>query len=184
MSSAASIGTRQAIARNMRPARFGVIFVTCFFLGIGLLLTPPVQAVDARFSRLLVKLSAGVIRVCGGNARVEGVVLRDPSTGFAIQMLDGCNAVNVTILLWSAVLAFPACFKMKFWGLMAGSTVIHVVNIVRFISLFYIGQYSASWFEFAHAYLWESLLILDTMVVFWLWVNRVSRSYVVANTGR
>jgi exosortase/archaeosortase family protein len=66
---------------------------------------------------------------------------------------------------------------MKFWGLLAGSIVIHAINIVRFISLFYIGQYSASWFDFAHSYLWESLLILDTMVVFWVWVNHVLRCY-------
>jgi hypothetical protein len=33
-----------------------------------------------------------------------------------------------------------------------------------------------TWFEFAHAYLWESLLMLDTMVIFWLWVNRVVRT--------
>jgi len=30
-------------------------------------------------------------------------------------------------------------------------------------------------FDFAHGYLWESLLILDSMVVFWLWAERVAR---------
>ena len=44
--------------------------------------------------------------------------------------------------------------------------------LARFISLFYLGQYSMTWFDFAHAYLWESLLVLDTMVVFWVWVKR------------
>jgi exosortase H (IPTLxxWG-CTERM-specific) len=90
-------------------------------------------------------------------------------------MKDGCNGVNVTILLWAAVLAFPAPWRMKAVGLAAGSLAIQVLNIVRFISLFYIGQYSASWFEFAHGYLWETLLMLDTMVVFWVWVRRASR---------
>jgi len=159
----------------MRPARFTVVFVVCFLAGIGLLLLPPVQALDAQFSRALVTLSHGLIGICGGKATLEGAILRSPG-GFAVEMRDGCNAVNVTILLWSAVLAFPASWRMKALGMIAGSLVIQALNIVRFISLFYIGQYSAAWFDFAHGYLWESLLVLDTMVVFWLWVSRVNRS--------
>ena len=159
-----------------RPARFAITFGCCFLLGIGLLFTPPVQSVDVKFSRALVQVSNGLIAICGGKAHQEGAILRDPKTGFAIEMRDGCNAVNVTILLWSAMLAFPAVWKQKAVGLLAGSLIIQVLNIVRFISLFYIGLYSMSWFDFAHAYLWESLLILDTMVVFWLWVHMVSRS--------
>ena len=90
-------------------------------------------------------------------------------------MRDGCNAVNVLILLWSAVLAFPASRKMKALGLVAGTAIVQALNILRFISLFYLGQYSMTWFDFAHAYLWESLLVLDTMVIFWLWVRHAVR---------
>jgi hypothetical protein len=39
---------------------------------------------------------------------------------------------------------------------------LQLLNIARFVSLFY-------------GYLWESLLMLDTMVVFWLWANRAAR---------
>jgi exosortase H (IPTLxxWG-CTERM-specific) len=154
--------------------RFASIFACCFLLGIGILLTPPMQTVDRQFSRMLVRVSHSALQTFGGHARVEGAILRAPS-GFAVEMRDGCNAINVTLLLWSAVLAFPAPWKMKALGLAAGSIIIQILNIIRFISLFYIGQYSTTWFDFAHEYLWESLLVLDTMVVFWLWVNRVSR---------
>ena len=151
-----------------------MVFACCFLAGIGVLLTPPVQSADAKFSQALVKVSQGVILACGGHATREAAILRAPG-GFAVEMRDGCNAVNVTILLWSAVLAFPASWKMKALGLAAGSAIIQVVNIFRFITLFYLGQYSMTWFDFAHAYLWESLIVLDTMVVFWFWVTRVLR---------
>jgi exosortase H (IPTLxxWG-CTERM-specific) len=171
-------------APSYRPARFAVTFAVCFLLGIGALLTPPVQALDGRFSSALVQVSHGLIAVCGGKASVEGAILRDPASGFAVEMRDGCNAVNVTILLWSAVLAFPAPWRLKGLGLAAGSLIIQAVNMVRFISLFYIGQYSMTWFDFAHGFLWESLLVLDTLVVFWLWVNRVSRSTALPDATR
>ncbi len=153
--------------------RFAIVFGACFFLGFGVLTLPAVQAVDGRFSQALVAFSHALIRVCGGKATAAGAILRSPS-GFGIEMRDGCNAINVTILLWAAILAFPARWKMKLIGLAAGSLVIQAVNVVRFITLFYIGQYSAMWFDFAHGYLWESLIVLDTMVIFWLWVSRVS----------
>jgi exosortase H (IPTLxxWG-CTERM-specific) len=163
-----------------RPAQFALLFAACFLIGTGLLLLPPVQRMDGAFSRGLVSISHSVIGICGGAATATGTVLRAP-TGFAIEMKDGCNGVNVTILLWSAILAFPAAscqavsWKMRTLGLAAGTLAIQLLNVVRFISLFYIGQYSMSWFDFAHGYLWETLLILDTMVVFALWVARVSR---------
>jgi exosortase H (IPTLxxWG-CTERM-specific) len=168
--------------RAARPARFAVLFGVLFLAGIGLVLLPPVQVLDGHFSRVLVKVSHGLIGICGGTAKVEGAILRAPG-GFAVEMKDGCNGVNVTILLWSAILAFPAAWRMKVLGLLAGSLAIQLMNVVRFISLFYIGQYSTNWFEFAHGYLWETLLMLDTMVVFWLWVSRVSRAGTVPNAG-
>jgi exosortase H (IPTLxxWG-CTERM-specific) len=133
-------------------------------------------------SRALVGISYGVVLACGGHATRDAAILRAPG-GFAVEMRDGCNAVNVGILLWAAILAYPAPWKMKALGLVAGSVIIQALNIVRFISLFYLGQYSLSWFDFAHAYLWESLLTLDTVVVFWLWVNRFARPGAATHAG-
>jgi exosortase H (IPTLxxWG-CTERM-specific) len=165
-----------------RAMRFALVFGACFLFGICFLLTPPMQILDGQFSRSLVRISQEAIQVFGGHALVQGAILRAPS-GFAVEMRDGCNAINVTLLLWSAVLAFPASWKMKALGMGAGSIIIQVLNIIRFVSLFYIGQYSMRWFDFAHEYLWESLLVLDTMVVFWLWVVRVSRSTVASHAS-
>jgi exosortase H (IPTLxxWG-CTERM-specific) len=167
----------------MRPARFAITFTLILLAGFGVLLTPPVQTLDRRFSAALVTVSHGLIHACGSQARLEGAILRDPKTGFAIEMRDGCNAINVTILLWAAVLAFPAPWRHKLLGVAAGSLIIQAINILRFISLFYIGLYSMKWFDFAHAYLWESLLVLDTMVVFWLWVSRVNRARAIPHAA-
>lgn len=179
-----SAGAVPAGAASIRPGRFAAIFAACFLFATGVLMTPPAQKLDQQFSRALVKVAGGLIHLCRGKALVQGAILRDPGAGFAVEMRDGCNAVNVTILLWSAVLAFPAPPKQKALGLLAGSLIIQILNIVRFVSLYYIGQYSLTWFDFAHGYLWETLLVLDTMVVFWLWVNRVFRAGAVLDAGR
>jgi exosortase H (IPTLxxWG-CTERM-specific) len=157
------------------PWRFAVAFVTFFLVGIGLLLSPFVQPAVDRLSRTFVSAAAGLIILCGGKASAVGAILRDTNSGFGIEMRNGCNAIDVTVLLWSAMLAFPAQWSQKIKGVLAGSLLILSVNLLRFISLFYLGQYSLTWFDFAHSYLWQSLIVLDTMVVFWIWVRRISR---------
>lgn len=158
----------------MRPERFLVVFAICFLALFGLLLAPFLRPAIAAFSHALVSASAFLIRLSGGHASVEGTVLRAPS-GFAIEMKDGCNGANVMILLWSAVIAFPATLVQKLKGVAWGALIIQSVNLVRFISLFYLGQYNFSLFDFAHQYLWESLIMLDGLLFFGFWVHRVFR---------
>ena len=50
-----------------------------------------------------------------------------------------------------------------------------VLNIVRVISLFYLGQWDFAVFEWAHLYVWQALIMLDVLVVWLIWVRRVPR---------
>jgi exosortase H (IPTLxxWG-CTERM-specific) len=159
-----------------RHGRFLAIFGICFLTGYAILMSPWAKPSVVNFDRVLVRTAEILIHLFGGHAHAEGTVLRDPSSGMAVEMKDGCNGVNVTVLLCSALLAFPASWKLKVKGLLIGVAAIQVLNFLRFVSLYYLLQYSQAWFDFAHAYLWESLIMLDALAVFWLWVHLVFRS--------
>lgn len=158
------------------PIRFIVVFALAALVQFGVLLAPWFRpAVDA-FSSLAVRSSSLTINALGGHSLAHGAVLASTINSFGVEMKDGCNGLNVIILLWSAVLAFPGSPRSKAIGLAAGAAAIQGLNFVRFISLFYLGQYSYSWFEFAHLYLWETLILLDGLAVFGLWVKYASPS--------
>jgi len=162
----------------MSPAprlRFLVLFPVCLAAGFALLQVPLVAAGVARFTSGLVGISAALIHIFGGKAQVLGSVLLSPATGFSVQVENGCNAVNVTILLWSAILVFPAPWLDKLKGLAVGTLALHGINLLRIITLYYVGQYNRAWFDFAHLYLWESLIVLDTLAIFWGWAILVRR---------
>jgi exosortase H (IPTLxxWG-CTERM-specific) len=159
-----------------RPGRFFALFAVFFLAGFALLMAPPVQPAVISFSRALVAASGALIHLCGGKAQIAGTVVRDPLTGSGIEMKDGCNGLYVTLLLCSALAAFPASWKQRAKGLLIGIVAIQSLNLVRFISLFYLCQYNQAWFDFAHEYLWESLIMLDALAVFWMWVQLVFRS--------
>jgi exosortase H (IPTLxxWG-CTERM-specific) len=165
------------------PRKFLAVFACCSLAGFALLFSPPVELAVLKVSRALVDISGSLISLCGGRATVEGAVLRSPVDGFAIEMKNGCNGINATLLLCSAVVAFPASGRNKMWGLLIGVLAIQSINVIRFISLFYLGQYSQTWFDFAHNYLWESLIMLDALVVFGLWANTALRPKGPAHVG-
>src|SRR5689334_22268084 len=151
-------------------ARFLWLFPLWLVVGFGLLETHYGRpAVDA-WTRWLVQASALAVRIAGGSAAAHGNLLQNPSTGFSIAVEDTCNASNVVVLLCAAVLAFPATWMKKLKGIAAGTTALLAINLLRIVSLFYLGQYDPAWFEFAHLYLWEGLMMIVTLVLFWMWV--------------
>ena len=167
----------------MRMGRFLILFAVFLVVLFGLLVAPVSQPAVRVFTHGLVTFSAALIRLFGGRAVALGDLMENPVSHFEVQMANGCNGANVTILLWAAVLAFPSSWRQKVTGLAAGTAAIHAVNQLRFISLFYIGQYNRQWFDFAHLYLWESLMMLDTLVIFWMWAVLVRRSWSMADAS-
>ena len=159
-----------------RMRRFLIVFPICLMVGFGLLLAPFSQSAVTRFTAGVVGMSAQAVKLCGGQVAARQDVLTNPATGYAIRVEDTCNASNVTILLWAAILAFPAPWREKILGLLVGTLVLHAVNLVRIISLFYIGQHKPDWFQFTHLYVWETVIMLVTLAIFWTWVQRTYRT--------
>jgi exosortase H (IPTLxxWG-CTERM-specific) len=74
------------------------------------------------------------------------------------------------------MLAFPAPWKHRVIGILAGLSAVQVLNIVRVISLFYLGQWNMTVFEWAHLYLWQALIMLDVLIVWLVWIRMLPPS--------
>lgn len=150
--------------------RFILIFLAVIVSAFTLVYLEPVRAnVIGPFTEGITHLSGWLIQVFGGQVQMRGNILSIP--GFAVQVLDMCNGVEATIILWAAMLAFPASWSYKFKGLMIGTLSVHFLNIIRIISLLYLGAYRREWFDFVHWYVWDALIMLDIVVVFLAWVR-------------
>jgi exosortase H (IPTLxxWG-CTERM-specific) len=152
--------------------RFLLVFAG---LLVGLLaaeLTPPLQrAVVVPWTELLARTSAALVTLFDSNVAAAGKVILSTTNGFAISIEAGCNGVEAAIVLISAMLAFPAPWKHRAIGLLAGLLAVQALNVVRVISLFYLGQWSARAFEWAHLYVWQGLIMLDVLIVWLVWIR-------------
>jgi exosortase H (IPTLxxWG-CTERM-specific) len=156
--------------------RFFILFVVLQAALFGAELTPWVQEYFViPWTNQLAAISAGLVTLADPNVAAAGKVLRSTSSGFAVSIEAGCNGVEATIVLLAAVLAFPAPWKNKVIGLIGGIIAVQGLNVVRVISLFYLGQWSFAAFEWAHLYVWQALIMLDVLVVWLVWVRTLPR---------
>lgn len=152
--------------------RFLIVFVVLQLLLFGLELTRPAQQyLVLPWTALLAKCCALLVTWFDPSVSAMGKVLWNPATGFGVSIEPGCNGVEACIVLFAAIMAFPAPWKHRLLGLAIGLVAVQGLNVVRVISLFYLGQWNETAFRFAHEYLWQALIMLDVLVVWLLWVR-------------
>ena len=152
--------------------RFVLVFAAVVLVLLAAELTPPVQRlVIVPWTQALVSSSAAVMTTLDANVVAAGKVLQSTRNGFAVSIEAGCNGIEAAIVLLAAMVAFPASWKHRAIGIVAGIAAVQVLNVVRVISLFYIGQWSVGAFEWAHLYVWQALIMLDVLFVTIVWMR-------------
>ena len=157
-------------------ARFLLIFAATLVALLAAELTAPVQRllVDP-WTNSLARISAALATVFDSQAASTGRVLHNTATGFAVSIEAGCNGVEAALVLVAAMLAFPAPWKHRLVGIAIGLAAVQALNVVRVISLFYLGQWSALAFQWAHLYVWQALIMLDVLAVWLVWMRMLPR---------
>lgn len=152
---------------------FSVLLIGLFTLEI---LQPAEKYVIIPFTSMIADISVWIVQVFDDNVVATGNVIRDKVSGFGVRIERGCNGLEAVIILFAAIFAFPAPFKNKLIGFVAGFFAIQLLNLVRIISLYYLGQWNYTAFEWFHLYLWQALIILDALVVWLIWLRTLPNS--------
>ena len=158
--------------------RFLLIFCTVLGSLFAIEMLKPVQeAVIQPFTGLLAALSTALILPFDDTVIAQGRILCDAATGFAVSIEAGCNGVEAAIVLIAGILAFPASLQHKLVAILAGFFFVQALNVVRIISLFYLGQWNYTVFEWFHLYLWPVLIMLDVLIVFAIYLQWLGKHY-------
>ncbi|PLW68545.1 exosortase H [Pseudohalioglobus lutimaris] len=152
---------------------FSVVLVALFSVEM---LNPVQEHVIVPFTSLLAKISAALIAPFDDTVIAFGKVLQFRDSGFAVSIEAGCNGVEATIVLLAAVVAYPASWKARISAILLGFLAIQALNIVRIITLFYLGDWDLDIFSWVHLYLWPALIMLDVLVVFILYLRYLANS--------
>ena len=154
--------------------RFLVVFVVLLALAFAFELTPFAQVhLVTPWTDAVASASATLMRTFDATITTNGNVIASSTSPFAVSIEAGCNGVEATLVLVAAILAFPAPWPHRLRGIVVGVVAVQVLNVVRVISLFYLGRYDRDVFEWAHLYVWQALIMLDVLIVWVVWVRLV-----------
>jgi exosortase H (IPTLxxWG-CTERM-specific) len=152
--------------------RFLLLFLAIVVALFTLELTEPAQRLAiGPWTEGLARVSAWLATLFDTHVRAYGRVLQSTANGFAVSIEAGCNGIEAALILVAAMLAFRAPWRYKAAGIVAGLAAVQLLNVVRVITLFYLGQWSLRAFEWAHLYAWQALIMLDVVVVWLLWLR-------------
>jgi exosortase H (IPTLxxWG-CTERM-specific) len=155
------------------PARFLLTFGALLLLFYFAIAIHPVNdRIVVPFTAGVARASAAVLNVLGERVAVSGTTIA--SRFFSVNIENGCNGLETALLLAAAVLAFPATARQRAVGFFGGFAAIQLLNLVRVVSLFWIGAHRPKWFGSAHALVWQSIVVLAGVALFVLWASRVA----------
>jgi len=157
--------------------RFSSLFLILLVVLFGIELTNVVyEGVILPFTSGVASVSAYILTAFDADVISHSNVLRSSKSGFSVSIESGCNGVEAMIILIAAVVSFPSTLVQKLMAIIGGFIAIQTFNLMRIISLFYLGQWNMEMFEWAHLYLWPALIIVDVLLVFFVWLRLINVS--------
>ena len=167
-------GDRKRKENPFSYRREAFAFLIKFFFLMGLLLflellNPINQKVITPFTNLLARSSVFLLRLLGTKTSASGTLIVSPQ--FAADIKAGCTGIEPVIILLSAIFAFPSPWKAKAYGAILGVVILQAVNLVRIVSLVFLGINHSDYFHDAHTFIWQIIIIALSLFLWMAWAR-------------
>lgn len=130
---------------------------------------------------VLPALQSGTLQLVSASAALTGLPNRVEAEAvvsfgpglFRYQVTQVCTAWGPAVLLVAAVLAYPASWRRRASGLLVGLPLLLMLNVVRLVSMAWLGVRWPDLFEQAHGFWWQALVILSVALGWLAWAHRL-----------
>ncbi len=122
--------------------------------------------------RLAIASASGfVLELVHDNVRVVGQ--RVFLGGSAVEIVNSCTGIDVGIFLASAMLVFPAPWRARLQGIVAGFAIVFFVNFLRVLTLCWLNASSERLFDLVHVYVWPAFITAVCLATLLVWIQFV-----------
>lgn len=123
-----------------------------------------------------VRTAAWLIGTIDPSVGVEPVGPRLRAPGGGLNVLGGCEGVEVAFLMAAAMLAAPQSLRARLGGVLAGTAVVFALNQARVVALFYAVRSDKALFDALHGIVAPMVLVIAAAVFFVLWLRSHARA--------
>lgn len=179
---------REKTTNKINLRRFALTYILlmgAFFFIIGF--TPLQRVIDLNgaYTRAVVHLTSKVLSLMNIHSTVHGSIItithnpaaftHDPSS-ISLDVRFGCNGLEAVMIYSVAVVAFPAPWRRRLFGIILGFIAIQVINILRIAGLAYSGIHFKEVFEYIHIYVAQGMMIAVSLGIFFIYLSRGQRT--------
>ena len=118
-------------------------------------------------------VTAGANRLDAG-ATVSGTIIRTQHA--ALDINHECTAIFVLLVYAMFVLAYPAPWWHRCYGIALGVSTLTAINLARLVVLTVIASQHPLWFRYFHEYFFQGLFIALLAFLASIWTERVRRA--------
>jgi len=142
--------------------------MTGFFFIIGFTPLQNIIDVNGMYTKEVVLITSKVLSALHIPTTCTGSIIHLPSISLDVRF--GCNGLEAVMIYSVAVLAFPATWRKKVYGIVAGFLIIQIINILRIVGFAYAGVYLQNIFHYIHIYVAQGIMIAIALGTFFLYL--------------
>lgn len=148
---------------------FGLKFVALMAMYYVLVLTPVCDQAFYVYLRANAWLANVILNWLGQDSHVSEITIS--STRFAITVRRGCDAIEPSWFFCAALISYPAPWRRKALGILAGALLLQALNLVRIVSLYFIGFHYPAFFGPAHVEIWPVVFVVVAVLLWVGWIG-------------
>ena len=155
---------------SARGVRAIVLFVVLMGLFYGFVHTPANETTAFRpYLALIARVVGGTVGLFGYDISVAETTVHAPQ--FSMEIVRGCDAIEPVATYIAAVLASPVGVWPKLPGILVGTAGLMLINLLRIVSLFFVGVYYRNAFNLIHEGVWQAAFVVLAIVFWAVWVQ-------------
>lgn len=168
------LGGLARIGRKRPVLRAVIIFCVLLGLFYGFVHTPRTESdIFQPYLGLIATTVGGIVGAFGYDVSIVDTSIR--SSAYSMEIIRGCDGIEPTAAFLAAVVASPVSLWTKVPGILLGTLVLLTVNLLRLVSLFFIGVYFPSAVDVMHEDIWQAAFIALAIVLWGFWVQWATR---------
>ncbi len=162
-------GLKVLVSRNADILKFAGTYL--FYISFFVLLYIIFQDNFNFLSNLTASVLSALLGIFGVDHTIDETILY--LGGISLNVIDECTGIYELFVYAGCVMAYPTSSGKKLAGVAFGIPAIFGINMVRLLSLAFVGMWFPSIFNYVHYYLWQVTLILLVVFVMLVWIEKI-----------
>ncbi|MCL7411645.1 MAG: archaeosortase B [Methanosarcinaceae archaeon] len=143
-----------------------------FFIGFFVFIYIIFQEHFSFLRNLTVSVLSSILGLLGVSHTLDETMLHLVG-GISLNVIDECTGIYELFVYAGCVMAYPTSSNKKLEGIVFGIPAMFGINMVRLVSLAFVGLWFPSMFGYVHYYLWQVTLILLVVFVMLVWIEKI-----------